>query len=583
MLNGSPLNGAGLNASAYTVTPAVTVEPVVSVLWDVRLMLGGVDVSEKLTGSVRIEREEGAATLADFVISLDSGSVNPANYIGQTVEIYYRHWSAGWVEHLRFVGQVIRPQYSMQERVISCDCSDRLQDAIEALTVAEVDSLTGGVWSADVFEEPEGRSRWDYAQERMSTRPSSLQKSVAGNLQVTSWPAISPALVYPAGSVIDQSMEWIPVELSDRVNVVEVSLSYRFTRLRERHQDFVWMHQDITGPTIPSGFCLWRVNTTDLPTVDMVTSACESAGYQAILSGAAWVELPPTGVYCSPPTPWINSVESLRLLLGGEWTAARRWTQAITEQYKLRIESPASILQAGEVIRRDSITAETNLDRASEFETATFDAPEPDATEDALGDWIVDLRESDRLDDAVAVGVSIGRVQILSAHRENRMGFQLPTADTLGVTLEHTVRVEDVVAGQDIVCQAKVFSLADEWSFDDGSAITTIMLAVSQGGGTVDDPVVTPAAPSSTPSGSATTVITLPSQFGGEYDGQPAYDEDEDGVSGQYDNPWSLAAEVFPRRIAVTAPEIPADNQDEFIADTSATYRVIVPNDLLEF
>ena len=401
MLNGSPLNGAALNASAHTVTPAVTVEPVVSVLWDVRLMLGGVDVSSKLTGSVRIEREEGSATLADFVLSLDPGPVNPADYIGKAVEIYYRRWNAGWVEHLRFVGQVIRPQYSMQDRLISCDCSDRLQDAIEALTVAEVDALAGGLWSADVFEEPEGRSRWDYAQERMSTRPASLQKNVAGILQVTNWSAISPAWVFPVGSVIDKSMDWTPVELSERVNVVEVSLNYRFTRLRERHQDFVWMHPDISGPSIPSGFCLWRVNTTDLPTVDMVTSACESAGYPAILSGAAWVELPPTGVYCSPPTPWINSVESLRLLLGGEWTAARRWTQAITEQYKLRIESPASILQAGEVIRRDSITAETNLDRASEFESATFDAPEPDATEDALGDWIVDLRESDRLDDIV--------------------------------------------------------------------------------------------------------------------------------------------------------------------------------------
>lgn len=583
MLNGSPLNGAALNASAHTVTPAVTVAPVVSVLWDVRLMLGGVDVSEKLTGNVRIEREEGAATLADFVISLDPGPVNPADYIGQVVEIYYRHWAGGWVEHLRFVGQVIRPQYSMQDRLISCDCSDRLQDAIEALTVAQVNTLTGGRWSADVFEPPEGRSRWDYAQERMSTRPASLQKSVAGYLQVTNWEAAVPSWVFPAGSVIDQSMDWIPVELNERVNVVELDLDYRFTRLRERHQDFVWMHPDIAGTSIDNSFCLWRINTTDLPTVDMVTAACNGAGYQSILSGAAWIELPPTGVYCTPPTPWVNSVESLRLLLGGEWTAARRWTQAITEQYRLRIEAPASIAQAGEVIRRDRITSETQSDRASEFESAVFTAPEPDATEDALGDWVVDVRETDRLDDAVAVGVSIARAQILAAHRENRMGFQLPTADTLGVTLEHTVRVEDEVAGQSIVCQSKVFSLTDEWSFDDGSAITTVLLAVSQGGGSVDDPVVSPPFPPSTPDGDPTTTVMLPSQFGGEYDGQPAYDDSEDGVSGQYDNPWSFAAEVFPRRIAVTAPEIPAEQQDEYSAERTATYRVIVPNDLLEF
>lgn len=579
MLNGSPLNGAALNASAHTVTPAVTVAPVVSVLWDVRLMLGGVDVSSKQTGGGRVESEEGAASLAYFVISLDPGPANPADYIGKSVEIYFRVWDGGWVEELLFTGQVIRPQYNMQERLISCDCSDRLQDAIEALTVAEVDALTGGTWSADVFELPDGRSRWDYAQERMSTRPASLQKSVAGNLQVTTWAAISPAWVFPVGSVIDQSMDWIPVELNERVNVVELDLDYRFTRLRERHQDFVWMHPDITGPTIPGSFCLWHGSSTELPDLDMVTDACNDAGYQAILAGASWVFVPETGVYCSPPVAWINNYTEL--LLGGEWTAARRWSQPVTEQYKLRIESPASILQAGEVIRRDRITAETESDRAAEFEAATFTAPEPDATLDTLGDWVVDVRENTRLQDAVAVGVSMARVQILSAHRENRLGFQLPTADTLGVTLEHTVRVEDEVAGESIACQAKVFSLMDEWSFDDGSAITTVMLAVSQGGGAIDDPIISPAIPGSTPPGTPPSLITLPTQLGGVIGG-PLFDDSINGFSGNYDNYNTPGIERHPRRFFAEHAEIPAVHQDEYPVEQLATYRVVVPDDLLE-
>ena len=585
LLNGSPLNAVPLNGGApgNSEPPAVAVDPVVSVLWDVRLMLGGVDVSANLTGQVRIEREEGAATLADFVLSLDAGPVNPASYIGQSVSIYYRHWSgSAWTETLRFVGQVIRPQYSMQERLISCDCSDRLQDAIEAMTVAQVDTLTGGAWSADVFEVPEGRSRWDYAQERMSTRPASLQKNTVGALEVTNWAAGAPAFVFPPGSVLDQSMDWIPVELNERVNVVELEFDYRFTRLRERHQDFTWMHPDIVGTTIPNSFCLWRTATTNLPTVDMVVDACRDAGYQAVLSGAAWVELPPTGVYCSPPTPWINSLKSLGLLLGGTWTAARRWTQAITEQYRLRVEAPQSIVQAGEVIRRDRITSESQSDRAQEFEGAAFESPEPDAVQDSMGDWVADLREAGRLDAAITVGVSMARVQILSSHRDNRLGFQLPTVDTLGVTLENTIRVEDEVAGESIACQAKVFSLADEWSFDDGSAITTVLLAVSQGGGDVDDPVAPPAPPPTTPTGSTTSTITLPSQLGGEYDGQPPYDVLIDGFSGNYDNAWSTAAEVFPIRMTVPIPEIPADNQDEFIAQRATTYRVAIQNDVLE-
>lgn len=582
LLNGSPLNAVPLNGGApgNSEPPAVAVDPVVSVLWDVRLMLGGVDVSANLTGQVRIEREEGAATLADFVLSLDAGPVNPASYIGQSVSIYYRHWSGtAWTETLRFVGQVIRPQYSMQERLISCDCSDRLQDAIEAMTVAQVDTLTGGAWSADVFEVPEGRSRWDYAQERMGTRPASLQKNTAGALEVTNWAAGAPAFVFPPGSVIDQSMDWIPVELNERVNVLELELDYRFIRLRQRHQTFTWMHPDITGPSIPGSFCLWHTDTSELPDIAMITDACNGAGYQAILAAANWIDLPPTGVYCSPPVAWINNFTGL--LLGGTWTAARRWSQPVTEQYKLRVEAPASIAQAGEVIRRDRIVAETESDRAQEFEAATFDAPDPDATQDALGDWVVDVRESGRLNAAIEVGVSMARVQVLAAHRGNRLVFELPTADVLDVHLEHTLRVEDTIFGRSISCQAKLFSLIDEWDFESGAALTSLSLAVSQGGGVVDDPVSPPPLPPTTPGGTVPGTIVLPTQLGGVV-GEPPFDDLLDGFSGNYDNYNTTGIERNPRRMKVTAPEIPATHQDEFKAEQAATYRVAIPDDLLE-
>lgn len=582
-LNGAELNAVPLNGAAALGQPAVTVEPIISVLWGARVLLGGVDISANLTGSLRIEREEGAATLADFVLSLDGGAVNPAAYIGKTVEVYYQHWSgSAWVEHLRFAGQVIRPQYSMQERLLSCDCSDRLQDAIEALTVAQVDMLAGGQWSADLFESPDGRSRWDYAQERMSTQPASLQKSVNGVLQVTPWAATAPAFVFPVGSVLDQSMDWIPVELSERVNVVELELDYRFIRLRQRHQSFAWQHPDIAGTSIDNGFCVWRHDDTELPDIATVTAACTGAGYQTIIDGAIWHRLPPSGVYCDPPAGWTNPYPDL--LLGGQWTAARRWSQPVTEQYKLRIEAPASIAQAGEVIRRDSITAETESDREAEFEGATFTAPEADAVQDALGDWVVDLRDNPRLASAVTIGVSMARVQVLEAHRGNRLSFQLPTADTLGVRLEHTLRVEDVIAGQDVRCQAKLASLIDEWDFDTGEAITTMLLAVSQGGGAVDDPVSVPAIPASTPAGSVPVLITLPSQLGGR-NTSPAYDPERLGFSGNYtqnDLDINAGLTLFPVDFKVQMPEIPADHQDEYLVVGAKTYRVAIPDDLLE-
>ena len=190
------------------------------------------------------------------------------------------------------------------------------------------------------------------------------------------------------------------------------------------------------------------------------------------------------------------------------------------------------------------------------------------------------MREDARLSGAFAVGVGIARVQVLSAHRANRLAFQLPTADTLGVQLAHTVRVEDEVAGRSIRCQAKLYSITDEWSFDDGSALTTLMMAVSQGGGDIDDPVIPPAPPASTPSGAPSSRITLPTQLGGKID-SVVYDDAIDGFAGNISEPGA-SYPLCPRRMQLTAPEIPADNQDEFPADQSATYRVAIPNDVLE-
>lgn len=581
MLNGHTLNGAPLNgAPRRTVLGPVVVQPVVSVLWNVRVMLAGTDISDQLTGSVRIEREEGAATLADIVIALDAGPVNPSAYIGNTVEIYYQHWNgSGWDEHLRFRGQVVRPQYDLQGRLLSCECSDRLQDAVEALTVAQVDTLCAGAWSADIYESPEGRSRWDYAQERMATRAASLQRSVEGELQVAAWAAAAaPHWLLPVGTALDETLDYVPVELSERINVVELELDYRFQRLRQRHQTWDWMHPDISDDSLTNGFCVWRIEGGELPTISMCLEATASVGYPGQIS-ATWAVLPPSGSYCIPPAAWINTYTDL--VLHGTWTNGRRWVQLCTEQYRLRVEAPASIAQAGEVIRRDSIAAETESDRADAFANVeAFTAPEDDATEDAMGDWVVDLREPDRLDDAVLCGLQMAKVQILAAHRGNRLAFSLPTSDTLGMRLEHTLKIEEEVAARTIRGQGKLFSLVDEWSFDDGSAITAVVLAISQGGGTIDDELLPPAAPSTTPAGSPPALIHLPSQLGGRAD-SPPYDDTIPGFSGNYDGPL-LGSETYPRRMTGISPEIPAEHVDEFAATAAATYRVAIPEDLLE-
>lgn len=585
-INGITLNGTTLNGGGRRGRGIVTqeVEPSFSIRWSVQLLLNGVDFTQYLSGTIRIEREEFARCIADFNLLLDAGAVNPDSYVGQDVEIYYiHHQPAADVSVRRFRGKLERPRFNLQTRVLACECSDRLNETVELMAIEDIDALVGGLWSPDVFQPVEGRSRWAYAKERLSTLPVSLQRSVEGQLQVTPWAATSvPHWLIRPDTAIFQSIDYLPVELSERINVVEVEADYRFIRLRQRHQEFSWRHPDIVGDSTETGFCVWRRDSTELPNIPMVIGASSDAGYSAVLNDAFWLRLPESGIYCTPPAGWVNRYPDL--LLRASWTSAIRWAQRVTEQYTLRLEAPASVAQAGEVISRDRIAMDTESDQEQTFLSATYTSPEPGAVQDALGDWVVDIRNEERRLLGLSTILAIGRVSILGAHRGNRFAFTLPTAEAVGIRLEHTVRVEDEILGHPISCQAKVVNIIDEWDLKTGRCYTNFQLAVSQGGSSETDPLTPPATPDSTPPGEPWPPIELPTQLGGRNE-SPIYDEHLDGFSGNYDendldiNP---ALELFPRKFWLNVVEIPAEHMDEFPVEVGKTYRVSVPTDHLE-
>lgn len=575
LINGSALNSLALNAAG--VSPGGEVVPVPapqSVLWSCRVMLGAEDVTAQITGSIRVEREEGAAAIAEFSLYLPDAGVDVVGWTGRSVEIFYREAdSGGWLEEKRFSGWLEQPSYDPRNRIVACEATDRLQDLIEAMELADIDALVGGAWTSDVFEATEGRSRWDYATERLASVAGSLDRSVDGVLRLTPWAAQAPLKRFAAGTTIDGSLSVDLAKLSDRVNQVEITFSYRFSRLRERHQAYSWQHPDILGWSVDNGFCIWRANSTELPTIDMVEEAINSAGYK-LLADPQYLTVPLSGVYCDPPQAWRNDFDNL--LLAADVVGGVRWAQAITETYTLTVEAPASVAQAGSVLRRDGESLESELERAKDWESAEFTGPEPDAVQDAIEDYLVDLREDDRLASAVNCLLLGARVTILGAHRGNKVAWQVPTSMALGIDLVHTVLMEDRIRAQ-----GKVFSLIDEYDLQGQTAISTITLAISRGGGDVEDALTVPPPPTSEVSGEAPELIQLPTQLRGR--GLMTYDDTLDGFSGNYDEvDIGTPVDEFPRRHQMTAPEIPAEHRDEFNAAAAATYRVPIPDDLLE-
>lgn len=559
LLNGGPLNSAPLNgAGAASAAPEPEyVVAGISFLWRLRVVVGGVDMSAQLTGGADVDREEGAAGVAGFQLYLPAGPVVPGEWVGRTVTIDYISTKDGvTTEARRFTGRIAGPpQWDSNNRILSCECSDQLQQRVEALSIAEIDALTGGQWSADVFDPVEGRSRWDYAQERMSTRTASLDCSPTGELRVTSWYATAPHFAFGYNTTIDESLrvEW--PDLSRLVNTVAIEADYRYMRLRQQNEAFSW---------IGGGFCGWYFSDTkELPTSAMVREAVESAGAN-LMDGYSWDLLWPSHPDpCLIGVPWINNFVGEELLLGATFTIGRRWAQSVTERYALSVQVPTSISVAGEVIERlgsafevESVAAETWADTpfTDGFSSHT------DERDDARRVLFLQVQ----LLQAVAT--------VVQAHRGTVLTWQVPTSMVMGIDLVHTILFED----QGARAIGKVVRVADD--FAEAVATTTLSIKVMRGGGDVTDPLTPPASVDEPQPPPIPTPINLPTQLG-KRPSSPPYDAALPGFAGNYS---FGTGEEYPRRFDIDAAEIPAERRDELPVPIEATYQVAIPNDLLE-
>ncbi len=574
LINGAPINGATLNGAQASGAP---VEPVYVVrgqafAWRLRLLVDGVDLTSQVTGMIDVDLEEGAAGVGGFVLYLPPGPVVPDDWKGKPVQIDYisRNRDGEITEQRLFTGKIEMPEWDPTWRLLACDCSDQLQQRIEGMTIEAIDALTGGHWSADLFEPVTGRSRWDYAQERMESRPASLDCSPTGEVRVTSWAAAAtPHFVFGPGTTLFESVQIDLQPLGAATNRLELEAGYRFPRLWQHIQGFGWTHPHASSTGI-QGFCQWRNWTSDLPTTEMIEGAITGAGL-TMVGNVGGFKLPLTmSDPCGDGRPWLNTFDNL--WLSATASGGRRWVQQVTESYKLVMTALGGESEATQVIARDSGNVAIESSRADEWESSKPVSGLPEST---------DLADEIRRTAAMLTLLWGGAVQLLSAHRGTTLSWQVPTDLALGVDLVHTLRLEDKA-----LAQGKCRRIEHRIDIEGGTAITTISVAISRGGG-VGDPLTVPARPdTSLPPITGTAVLTT--QLGGRLNNPitgapiPPYDETRLGFSGNWAVADDLSAEQFPRRFRVEAVEIPETYRDERTGEVTAHYRVAIPNDLLE-
>ncbi|MDT4813954.1 hypothetical protein FQZ97_469490 [compost metagenome] len=580
MLNGAPLNSHPLNGLAFVslqpegpvivLPPELPSEPGeipagIAYRWSVSLLLGGEQAADRLTRRMKIDREEGAAGVAEFSLYYPVGTPVPVDLDGVEVRIDLVSETGGeTTQTRRYTGTAVEPAWDTVNRVMTITCSDQLQFRVEAMPVEAIDSLVGGWWTPDMFDAVDGRSRWDYARERLDSRPASLDVSVNGTLRVTSWFAGQPAIKFGPGSTIYQSISVELAQTRSATNRIELAVDYRYARLWQRNEGYTWAHPGTAGHEAIQGFCSWRLDSTELPDVPMIVSATESAGL-VLLANAQYHRVPlTTPDPCGTGASWQNEYPDL--LLGATWKGGRRWTQYITERYSIVLATAAGEQEGSQIIRRESTALEVEAAQAETWEDEAFTSGPSGAT---------DLPDDARRAAVLTCAMQRGATAVIADHRGTTVSWQVPTPLALDADLVHTLELDDGTRAR-----SKVRRIVDEFDFDTGIAVTTISLASMRGGGE-SDPLTVPAKPVvDAPGAGDVGHGAMPTQLGGRLE-SPAYDDELDGFAGNYSNTIP-GLEQFPRRFTITASEIPAELRDERVVPLEVLYRIGIPNDLLE-
>lgn len=561
MLNGYPLNSYPLNSLPATEPPAdppVQVDPSAHrVRWGLQVLLGGQDVTASLTGQVSVDREEGAAGVAEFVLWFPAGQAVPLDVHDKTVAITFSDDDG---DLLLFTGHATEPRWNSVSRTLTVLCSDLLQQRVEAMSKGQIEHLAAGYYSEGVFGEPD--SHWQYMQDRLSTRTASLDAGADGELRVTDWHAKSPKYIFGPGTTLYQSAT---VELPQKDAVtsrVELELSYRYPRFQQAVDAYSWRN--------PAGsFCNWRAQSTELPDIDMVFSAASNAG--AVLTAAEWERLPQTGVIQCGTTPvaWINRFPDL--LLGFEIEVTRHWVQSVTDVHKITVQ-----LGTGEPVTRRMAYATQYISPEEELYRDVIELDRAGGTAVQPVDPGDQWDEGERQNFALTA-LHMARAEIIAAHRRTHVSWALPATSKLQADLTHTLALQD----QGVHATGKCIRRQDRLDLTAGSAITTLTVAIMRGGGT-SDPIQAPSRLGEGHETQRTTSTTLPTQIGGRHTSPPAYNEELDGFSGMYDAVQNQSLEVFPRRLAITTADYGTTLSDATELTESYAVQVGVPNDTLE-
>jgi len=505
-----------LRIAATVATPAplsVGIDAVISdgramdadaVLWSLRVILAGIDISNRLTGEVEIEAGEDSARIAsiDF-IPIDAAQLMSAEGQRITVDAIVSGGGYSTIRR-RFTGFVESIYFAASSRVASLRCRDGYQDTIRAAASANaVRALLGGLdtvsarlvaWSDDE-PDPVG-----YFRAALDTVPGATFVDGLGIWRVKKWDIGSPARVYTEDDIFDPGPQLTTPARADMPDRITATLSHRFYRLHNVEAQLSYSRPSVVDFVRRGVFH---------PQKSMVAQALENLG-DWLVKGQPELVSPAPGVYSVPGATelyYIVPHESANLLLDEMYAVVyRRWYQEVTRKYVISIDLGGSGERdesIGYSVRSDWDAAGWERGRKSEPSIGIYAKNAPPgsvATPELTGYEALEAPwpptngamdhspglGADEVDLAVRHVVAIALRKAASSRRQQRVTFERP--------VDLRLEIGDVVGvdAYGVSATGQVMDYREMYDHETAAVVGSYVLACPAGDGAVTQFDVTP-------------------------------------------------------------------------------------------
>lgn len=461
--------------------------------WSATVVIGGTDVSARLTGALQISGAEDAARLASFSVIPDSAA-QLADFDSAVVTIditLYR--PAQQATFRRFTGRVEAVEFQPGTRTARLTCRDGYQERpLACASAAEVEALFGGLadpcpailaWN-DTTPDPAA-----YFYGLLETLPGAVCLDSGGAWRVAPWSIGTPLASFAAGDVFTDSLTLTRPSRADVPSAIEATLTHRYPRLHSAEVTLTWSAVTYDRHVIDG---------LPPPPKAMIVQAIEGlSGW--LVKGEANIVQPTPGVYpiiTNGTTVYYGIPDEVAEILAASLNATlvKRWYQEVDATYTV------SIPMGGLSERESAISAalQTTFDGGS-WETAPSSQPTtglyqanapvvttpptgyeglrpPHPPGNAALDYWGDITQSD-LDQAARHITARALRRAAAGKRKQTIRFDRP--------IDPRWEIGDVlsVAAVGVSGTGQVVSFEDSLDFDSGDAVSTITLASPDGSG----------------------------------------------------------------------------------------------------